>query len=60
MNYNPLIDIALLGAALTVMALIVRVTSRPKRGATPEPDRRKLQEHQEIRRILMQDGEYNR
>lgn len=59
MNYNPLIDIALLGTALAIVGLIIHVTQKPKRGATPEPDRKKLREHQAVRRILMKDGEFH-
>jgi hypothetical protein len=57
-NYNPLIDIAILGSALIVLVLIVRATEKPKRFATPEQNLKKLKEHQEIRRILMKDGEF--
>ena len=58
MNYNPLIDIAILGSALTIFGLIIRATEKPKRFATPEKNLKKLKEHQAVRRILMEDGEY--
>jgi hypothetical protein len=54
-NYNPIIDIALLGTALTIVGLIIHATQKPKRGATPEPDRKKLEEHQAIRRLIAED-----
>ena len=58
MNYNPIIDIALLGTALAIVGLIIHVTQKPKRGAILEPDRQKLKEHQAVRRILMEEGEF--
>ena len=58
MNYNPLIDIAVLGSALIILGLIIRATEKPKRFATPEQNLKKLKEHQAVRRILMKDGEF--
>jgi hypothetical protein len=47
---------------IAVFALTVATFCLPhegkRRGATPEPSRRKLEEHQAVRRILMEDGEY--
>jgi hypothetical protein len=57
-NYNPLIDIAIFSVALIILGLIIRATEKPKRFATPEQNLKKLKEHQEIRRILMKDGEF--
>lgn len=60
-DYNLWVDALILG--LAVFALTIATFCLPherkRRGATPEPSRRKLEEHQAIRRILMQDGEYH-
>ena len=58
MNYNVLIDLAILGGAVCILAMLTFRLDRPKRGATPEPDRQKLKDHQAVRRILMKDGEF--
>lgn len=59
-DYNLWVDALILGIA--VFALTIATFCLPhegkKRGATPEPSRRKLEEHQAVRRILMQDGEF--
>ena len=60
MNYNPLIDIAILGSALVVLGLIIRATEKPKRFATPEQNLKKLKEHQEIRRLIVEDERHGR
>ena len=59
-DYNIWADALILGIA--VFALTIATFCLPhegkKRGATPEPSRKKLEEHQAVRRILMEDGEY--
>ena len=59
-DYNLWADLLPLG--LAVFALTVATFCLPherkRRGATPEPSRRKLEEHQAVRRILMEDGEF--
>jgi len=59
-EYNIWADAIILGIA--VFALTIATFCLPhegkKRGATPEPNRRKLEEHQAIRRILMEEGEF--
>lgn len=57
MNYNPWIDIALLGAALLLIGVIIIRSQRPRKGAE-RVDRKELERHQAVRRILMRDGEY--
>ena len=60
-DYNIWADALILGIA--VFALTIATFCLPhegkKRGATPEPSRRKLEEHQAVRRILMEEGEYH-
>ena len=59
-DYNMWADALIMG--LTVFALTIATFCLPhegkRRGATPEPSRRKLEEHQAVRRILMEDGEF--
>lgn len=59
-DYNLWADALILGIA--VFALTIATFCLPhegkRRGATPEPSRRKLEEHQATRRILIEDGEY--
>ena len=60
-DYNIWADALILGIAvfaLTVAAFCLP-HERKRRGATPESSRRKLKEHQAVRRILMEDGEYH-
>ena len=56
-DYNLWVDVLILG--ITVFALILATlclpTQRKPRGATPEPDRRKLEDHQAIRRLIAED-----
>lgn len=56
-DYNLWVDAMILG--ITVFALILATLCLPhegkKRGATPEPNRRKLVEHQAIRRLIAED-----
>lgn len=60
-DYNLWVDALILG--LAVFALTIATFCLPhernRRGATPEPSRRKLEEHQAIRRILMDEEEYH-
>jgi hypothetical protein len=59
-DYNIWADALILGIA--VFALTIATFCLPhegkRRGATPEPSRRKLEEHQAVRRILMEEGEF--
>jgi hypothetical protein len=61
MSYNPWADILILCIAVFALAAATFCLPhwRKPRGATPEPDRKKLKEHQDVRRILMKDGEYH-
>ena len=54
MSYNPWADILILGIAVFALAAATLCLphDRKQRGATPEPNRRKLEEHQAIRRLI--------
>jgi len=56
-DYNIWADLLPLG--LAVFALTIATFCLPhegrRRGATPEPSRRKLEEHQAIRRLIAED-----
>lgn len=56
MSYNVWIDLALMGGAVTICWMLCARLNRPKRGATPEPDRHELRKHQAVRRIMTKDG----
>jgi hypothetical protein len=49
MNYNPLIDLALMGATLIILGLILRVTHKKPTGAT-RMDSKHIRMMQRIRR----------
>lgn len=52
MSYNPLCDLLIMGALLTMLGLFIKLTSYDKRGATPESEIAVLK-HQHKRRIWM-------
>lgn len=58
MNYNPLIDLTILGAALLVLAAIIHKTNKPRRGAE-YVGRKEVLRHQAVRRVLMGEGGYH-
>jgi len=59
-DYNIWADLLILGIAVFALTIATFCLphERKRRGATPEPSRKNLEEHQAVRRILMEDGEY--
>lgn len=55
--YNPIPDLIVLGLLLLGLAVLIKLTSKPERGATPCGDD-ELIRHQNERRIRMMDGDY--
>lgn len=53
-DYNLWVDAMILGIAVftLILATLCLPHDRKQRGATPEPNRRKLKEHQAIRRLI--------
>ena len=61
-DYNIWADALILGIAVFALTIATFCLphERKKRGATPEPSRRKLEEHQAIRRLIAEDERHGR
>ncbi len=52
MDYNPLPDLLIMGALITILVAFIKSSGQPKRGATPADDKAVLR-HQRKRRGWM-------